>query len=138
MINRHNLARNEKFPFLHQHSSNAPKILKDSLDIGNQSHECAKLLLQQVFDQTERCKQDVIKSLANLELQPNADPYKFIGEMRSIAHRYFRSSILQHNNRRFYDTTEFFHRVLIVLNLYIIQNLKFESFSIVKKIFNII
>ena len=134
MINRHNLARNEKFPFLHQHSSNAPKILKDSLDIGNQSHECAKLLLQQVFDQTERYKQDVIKSLANLELQPNADPYKFIGEMRSIAHRYFRSSILQHNNRRFYDTIEFSLWALIVFNYILIKIRYFNPYQLLKKL----
>ena len=96
------------------------KILIDSLDINNQSCECAKLMLQQAFGQMEQHKQDVIETLANLELPSNGDPYKFIGEMRSIAHlyfkssilkdrssSYFRSSILKHNNRRFYDTIEF-------------------------------
>ena len=38
------------------------KILIDSLDIDNQSCECAKLLLQQAFGQTEQHKQDVIEN----------------------------------------------------------------------------
>ena len=84
IISRHNLASHEKFVFLQQQLSNAPKLLVDSLDIDNQSYECAKLLLQQAFDQTEQSKHDVIKTLANLKLQSNGDPYKFIGEMRTV------------------------------------------------------
>ena len=136
MINRHNLAGHEKFPFLHQQLSNEPKIIIDSLDIDNQSCECETSVVTN-FRNTERSKQGVIRTLANLKLPPNGDPYKFIGEMRSIAHRHFKISILKHNNRRFYDTTEFSLRVLIVLNYIVIKIRYLNPYQLLKKLFNI-
>ena len=139
IISRHNLECHEKFPLLQQQLSTAPKTLIDSLDIDNQSCECAKLLLQQTFDQTEPSKQDVIKTLANLKLPYNGDPYKFIGDIRSIAHLYFMSSILKHNSRLSYENTECPLIILIVLNYKLIKIINLNPYQLFeKKLFNII
>ena len=84
IIDKHRLSSFEKYVYLSKQLSNAPKILVDSLDIENKLYENAKELLEQAFDNSERSKSDLIGKLSKLKLLDNADPYGFIGEMRSI------------------------------------------------------
>ena len=84
IINKHHLSSYEKYIYLCKQLFDAPKILVDSLDIENRLYENAKELLEQAFDNSERSKSDLIGRLSKLKLLNNADPYGFIGEMRSI------------------------------------------------------
>ena len=84
IVDKHRLASYEKFVYLREQLSEAPKILIDSLDVNNQSYEKAKALLIEAFDSTDQSKHDLIKTLANLKMHAKSDPYQFIGDMRTV------------------------------------------------------
>ena len=83
IVDKHRLASYEKFVYLREQLSEAPKILIDSLDVNNQSYEKAKALLLEAFDSTDQSKHEIINTIANLKMHPNSDPYQFIGDMRT-------------------------------------------------------
>lgn len=84
IISKHNLSSYEKFIYLRSQLSGGPRVLIDSLDVDQQSYETAKTLLEQAFDCTLTAKYDLIQKLSCLRLPNNAEPYSFIGEMRTI------------------------------------------------------
>ena len=84
IVNKNRLSSYEKFVYLQKQLSGGPKVLIDSLDVAEQSYEKAKELLQTAFDSTEKSKSDLIRTLSNLKLHPNTEPYNFIGEMRTV------------------------------------------------------
>ena len=82
IINKHNLPSYEKFIYLRNQLSKAPRVLVDSLDIDEQTYETAKALLIRAFSSDVTRKFSSIKKLS--EIKMSGDPYDFIGEMRSI------------------------------------------------------
>ena len=84
IVNRHSLSDYVKFVYLCKQLSGAPKILVESLDVDQQKYNVAKELLVKAFDSTLSSKRNLISKLANINLPANADPYSFIGEMRTI------------------------------------------------------
>ena len=84
IVNKHALSDHEKFIYLSKQLSNGPKILVDSLDVDKQSYDAAKELLTKAFDSALNSKYNLIKKLSELKLPNNADPYPYIGEMRTV------------------------------------------------------
>ena len=84
IVNKNRLSSYEKFVYLQKQLSGGPKVLIDSLDVAEQSYEKAKELLQTAFDSTDKSKYDLIRTLSNLKLHANTEPYNFIGEMRTV------------------------------------------------------
>lgn len=84
IVNKHNISSYEKFVYLRNQLSKSPRVLVDSLDIQEQSYENAKELLEKAFASTLTQKYEALHRLSSLKLLYNADPYTFIGDMRSI------------------------------------------------------
>jgi hypothetical protein len=85
IINKHVLSRYEKFIYLKNQLSGAPRTLVDSLDISKQSYDCAKDILCKAFGSTLTQKYDAIRKLSQIRLNSNGgDPYTYIGNMRSL------------------------------------------------------
>ena len=83
IVNKHRLNSYEKFVYLRGQLDGGPKSLVDSLDNENQRYEAATELLSQAFDDETTVKFELIRRFAALNLSSNADPYTFIGSMRS-------------------------------------------------------
>ena len=84
IISKHNLTSYEKFIYLQKQLSGGPRMIVDSLDVDQQLYETAKQLLEKTFDCTLNAKYVLIEKLAKLKLLNGADPYSFVGEMRTI------------------------------------------------------
>jgi hypothetical protein len=84
IIGKHNLGGYEKFVYLRNQLSKAPRVLIDSLDISEQSFDTAESLLVQAFASSTTQKYSAIKRLSELKLDMSGDPYNFVGEMRTI------------------------------------------------------
>ena len=84
MLSKHPLSEYEKYVYLVNQLRNAPKLLVNSLDIGDQTYIKAKELLEQAFASPLTQKYDVLSRLSELKLSITDDPYMFIGELRSI------------------------------------------------------
>jgi len=84
IISKHNITSHEKFMYLKGQLSEGPKSLIESLDVDQQSYETAKELLEKAFDRKVNSKHDLIKEMCELKLALDADPYSFIGDMRTI------------------------------------------------------
>ena len=84
IIDKHRLSSYEKFLYLRGTLSRSPKTLIDSLNVNEQNYDRAKELLTEAFGSKITQQYEVLRRLADLKLQPNADPYMFIGEMRTI------------------------------------------------------
>ena len=54
------------------------------MDIDQQSYQIAKQLLYDAFDNTLKSKYEIIRLMRDINLPKNSDPYKFIGDMRTI------------------------------------------------------
>ena len=84
IIEKHNLPSYEKFIYLRNQLSKAPRVLIDSLDVDEQSYEVAKSLLIKAFSSDIVRKFSSIKKLSEIKMSVHGDPYDFIGEMRNI------------------------------------------------------
>jgi hypothetical protein len=84
IINKHTLTTYEKYVYLKNQLSKAPRVIADSLDTGEQCYELAKELLTKAFGSILTQQYDTIKMLSELKLTEGGDPYYFIGEMRTI------------------------------------------------------
>lgn len=84
IIEKHNLPAYEKFVYLRNQLSKAPRVLIDSLDCNDQTYETAKTLLVRAFSSDVAKKYTFIKRLSKLSLPSSGDPYEFIGEMRTL------------------------------------------------------
>ena len=86
IISKHRLTSYEKFIYLRKQLSisSSPRVLIDSLDVDQHSYEVAKALLFEAFDSTNTSKYETISKLAKLKMSIGADPYVFIGELRTI------------------------------------------------------
>ena len=84
IIGKHKLSEYEQFLYLRGTLSKAPRALIDSLDVNEQNYARAKALLMDAFGSIITQQYEVLRKLAVLKLHPNADPYSFIGEMRTI------------------------------------------------------
>ena len=88
ILNKHRLSDYEKFLYLRSQVSGSPRIIIDSLDVCEQKFSNAKDLLKEAFGSIETQKFDTIEALVNLKLPLGSDPYKFVGNMRSIIHSF--------------------------------------------------
>ena len=84
IVDRHNLSDYEKFLYLKKQLKGSALILVDTLDIDQLSYFTAKKLLQEAFDSTVNSKYEIITLLSDLYLPKNSDPYRFIGDMRTV------------------------------------------------------
>ena len=84
IVTQHNLSDYAQFVYLGKQLSGPPKILIDSLDVDKQKYTEAKALLKKAFDSTLSSKYELLYKLSDINLPMDADPYPFIGEMRTI------------------------------------------------------
>ena len=82
---KHSLSPYEKFVYLRGQLRGAPRILIDSLDSSEQSYDSAVELLTEAFASTITQKYDAISRLSQLKLNINGDPYRYVGEMRTLS-----------------------------------------------------
>ena len=102
IINKHTLSSYEKFIFLRNQLSGSPRTLIDSIDVHQQSYEVARDLLLEAFDNKLNAKYSALKSLSDLKLSTNTDPYSFIGEMRTVLANFQSLQISVEDVQQFY------------------------------------
>ncbi|XP_047741512.1 uncharacterized protein LOC125179522, partial [Hyalella azteca] len=93
VIGKYNLTSYEKFIFLQKQLRGAPQILIQSLEVGKQNYEDAKDLLQKAFASPITQKYDAIRRLSEMRLVRGDDPYRYIGQMRSLVESFTTLSI---------------------------------------------
>jgi len=84
IVNKYEITGHEKFIFLEERLSGAPRTLIQSLQGTQQSYAEAKALLTKAFANELVQKYDIIKRLSSLKLSNDGDPYEFISNMRII------------------------------------------------------
>ena len=84
IIDKHKLTSQEKFMYLRKQLSNGPRVLINALDIDNQLYEHAIKLLKRAFGAAVTSKSDLVKKLSSMKMEPNADPYPFIGDILTV------------------------------------------------------
>ena len=84
IINKYKLSPYEKFIYLQNQLSNEPLTIIKSLEVGRQTYEDAKDLLQKAFANITAQQYRTLKQLSELKLNRNEDPYTFISKMRTI------------------------------------------------------
>ena len=92
----------EKFVLFRNQLRGDARHLIDSLAPADHNFDSAKSLLEDAFASGTRQKRDVIARLNRLKLNQSDDPYKFVGEFRSVKER------LKQLNVTVDDVTEFF------------------------------
>ena len=85
ILDKYSLNRHTKFLYLQQQLKRSPKVLIDSLDVTEQSYDVAKDLLKQAFASATVQKFETIRKLTQMKLNMDGDPYKYIGEMKTIS-----------------------------------------------------
>ena len=83
MMDKHNPTPYEKFLYLRHQLSGNPRTIIDSINARDQTYEVAKGLLIEAFDNKANSKTIAIQRLTQLSLEPGADPYKYIGDLRN-------------------------------------------------------
>jgi len=84
IMDKYSLSPYVKFVFLQKQLFKEPRTLINSLEGDQQSYAVAKDLLTKAFASPTVKKFDIIKRMADLKLDDNDDPYKFISEMRVV------------------------------------------------------
>lgn len=84
VIDKHKLPSFEKFVYLKKRLGGDPEIIINSLDVTEQFYEIARQLLIDAFDSELTSKYNLIQKMAELKLPDDAEPYTFIGEMRTV------------------------------------------------------
>ena len=78
------LSEHQKFLLLQGQLSGPPRILVDTLDFDLHTYTEAKKALKDAFDSSEKSKENLIDTLASLKLGNNEEPYKYIGQVRTL------------------------------------------------------
>ena len=84
IILKHKLTSYENFIYLKNQLHGGPRTLVDSLDVESQSYEKAMELLEDAFGNADYAKFDIIRNWKELKLPKNIEPYKYIGDVKSI------------------------------------------------------
>lgn len=84
IVNKYSLSSYEKFIFLQKQLRNEALTLVKSLEIGKQTFESAKELLEKAFSSPVIQQYEVLERLSKLTLSVTDDPYEYIGKMRVI------------------------------------------------------
>ena len=84
ILNKYSLTEYEKYIFLCKQVHNEALTLIKSLQGTNQVYSEAKKLLERAFASQVTQKYEIISDLSKLNLRPNGDCYKFIGDMSLI------------------------------------------------------
>ena len=84
VIDKYKLSPYEKFIYLKRQLSNEPLTIIKSLEIGKQTYNDAKDLLQRAFASVVTQQYRAIKQLSELKMNRNDDPYVFISNMRML------------------------------------------------------
>ena len=96
------LSEHQQYLLLRGQLADAPKILVDTLDFELHTYAKAKEALLDAFDSTEKSKSEIIESMATLSLKPEEEPYRFIGEVRTIMSAIKSLKIEVHDILRFF------------------------------------
>ena len=81
---RPDLSEHQHFLLLRGQLTGAPRILVDTLDFKHHTYAKAKENLLVAFDSAEKSKTDLIELLTLLRMDDAEEPYRFIGQVRSI------------------------------------------------------
>ena len=73
-----------KFSFLKAQLSGGPLAIINPIDVNDANYTVARAMLAEAFDNAFEAKHETIKRLSQLKLKPGADPYIYVGDIKSV------------------------------------------------------